>query len=412
MTVPIHPPVRWYALSSWVAALVATGALYAHAHAQSAMPPLWTRDSIYSTILGETRYVRISLPMRYDAREYATEQYPVLIVLDAEADVPFAAAVANARALAGTVSPAMPRLLVVGVETPMPARFRDMTLPPTSDTVKRRDGGGGAPAFLRFLSTELRPYLERRYRIQPVTVLAGHSLTAFFAEWAFGQAPDFVTGAIALSPSPFAPARVVNGIAARGRPGRLFVVTGTAERGLDSAARAFAATVRARNVPGLAFEHERIPDVSHEHTGSLGMVPGLRFIFRPVSLAGYQVEFDDDANLLSTFSAAFDSSRTAYLRGARELGLPQRLPLGFLIGQSQWYQDSTTAPLRLRLCQEMISSYPALWTGFECAGDAHTRMGRSAEAAADYRRATDAARAAGDSAAADRLARKVPPSSR
>jgi hypothetical protein len=137
------------------------------------------------------------------------------------------------------------------------------------------------------------------------------------------------------------------------------------------------------------------------------MIPGLRFIFRPVSLAGYQVEFDGDANPLSTFSAAFDSTREAYLRGARELGLPQRLPLSFLTSQSRWYEGPSLAPLLLRLCQELMTSYPTLWHGYDCAGDAQTRLGRAADAAANYRRALGAARTAGDSATADRLARKV-----
>lgn len=411
MIVPIPSPLRRSALALPLTALLAAGSLCGAVHAQSAAPPLWTRDSIYSNILGETRFLRIALPAGYETREYATEHYPVLIVLDANADIPFAAAVANARAIGGTNAPAIPRLLIVGVETPNPTRFRDMTLPST-DSAKRGDGGGGAPAFLRFLSTELRPYLASHYRTQPLTILSGHSLTAFFAVWAFGQGPDFLSGAIALSPTAIETERVLDGIAARGTRGRLIVVTGTAEQGLDRAARSFAAAVRARNVSGLVFAHERIPDVSHDHTASLGMTPGLRFIFRPVSLAGYQVVFDGDSNWLSTFSAAFDSTRAAYLRGARELGLPQRLPLSFLTSQGRFYQDSTTAPLRLRLCQELITSYPALWTGFECAGDAHMLLRRSAEAIADYRRAIDAARAAGDSVTADRLARKAPRGSR
>ena len=347
--------------------------------------------------------------MGYNRSEFATEHYPVLIVLDAEFEVLLTPIVANARALAGAVSPDLPRLLIVDVET-LPSRFRDLTLPPANEAVKRSDGGG-APAFLRFLSTELRPYLEQRYRGQPVTVLVGHSLAGFFAEWAFGQAPGFLTGAIAFSPSGFERTRVIDGIAARGNPGRLVVVTGTAEHSLDPAAQAFVAALRARNVPGLTFEHERIPDVTHELTPSIGMIPALRFIFRPVSLAGYQFEFDRDSNPLPAFNAVFDSTRAAYRRGARELGLPQSLPLDFLMGQSRWYQDSITAPLLLRLCQELISSYPTLWTGYECAGDAHTRMGRLAEAATDYRRAIDAAHSRGDTSAVGRLTRKLPPTS-
>ena len=396
------------------AALVGIACFSVRAHAQSTALLLWTRDSIHSQVLGETRALRISLPVGYDARDYAAERYPVLIVLDADADIPFAATIANARAMGGTNAPAMPRLIIVGVETGGRNRFRDLTLPTADDTAHRVDGGGGAPAFLRFLSTELQPYLATRYRTLPFTVLSGHSLSGSFARWAFGQAPQFLAGAIALSPSPLETARILDGIQARGTPGRLIVVTGTAEGGLDSAAQSFAAALRSRNVAALAFAHERIADVSHDHTATLGMIPGLRFIFRPGSLSAYQIGFDEvsaTSAMLSRFNAVFDSTRAAYLRGAAELGLPQRLPLSFLVSQGNWYQAPATAPLLMRLCQEMVGFYPTLFRGFECAGDAQTRLGHSAEAAASYRRAIDAARALGDSAAADRIARKAATSS-
>ena len=401
----MNPRLR-YTRGLLAAVLIAAGFLGDPLPAQPVAPPLWAQDSIRSEVLGETRHLRISLPVGYDTPQYASERYPVLIVIGSQGDVPFASMVANARALGGTNAPATPRLLVVGVETPGATRFRDLTLPLAGDTAKRADGGGGAPAFLRFLSTELQPYLAARYRTQPFTVLAGHSLAGFFVVWAFGSAPDFVNGALALSPTPDEPERLIDGIAARSAPGRLFLVSGTAE-GLDGPARAFAAALNARRIPTLAFEHHRIPDVSHDHTGTMGMVPGLRFVFRPVSLAAYQLEFSGAEPPLAQFTAVFDSTRKAYLRGARELGLPQRLPLSFLTSQRRWYQDTRMAPLLLRLCEELITAYPTLWDGYDCAGDAQGRLGRAAEASASYRRALDMARSAGDSAAVGRLSRKA-----
>jgi putative esterase len=273
---------------------------------------------------------------------------------------------------------------------------------------------GGAPAFLRFLMSELRPYIASRHRTQSITILAGHSLTGSFAAWAFGQAPYFLTGAIALSPSypwlnadGFAGKQVIDAIRARSKPGRLFVLNGAAERGMDSGLLSFIAALKAQPTPGWALEYQRLDEVSHPYTETLGMIPGLRFIFRPVSLADYQIEFDDDQSPLSKFNTVFDSTRERYLRGARDLGLPEHLPLSFLIGQSNGYQGTVMAPLRLRLCEELITSYPKLWRGYDCAGDAQTRLGRTTEATANYRRAIQAARNAGDKTNADRLARKV-----
>lgn len=395
-------------------AIMAASAIAGPLYAQTAAPTLWTSESIRSNILGETRSIRISLPDGYDSREYASERYPVLLVLDAYADIPFAAIVANARALAGTNAPAIPRLLIVGIETPDRTRFHDMTPPPVGDAAKRMTSAGGAPAFLRFLATELRPYIASRYRTQPITILTGHSLTGSFAAWAFGQAPDFLTGAIALSPSSpwliadgFAGRQVVDGLRARSKPGRLFVLSGEAEQFMGRQLQSFIASVNAQPGPSWVLEYQLLDEVSHDHTTTLGMIPGLRFIFRPVSLAGYQLEFDNDERPLAKFTAVFDTTRERYLRGARELGLPERLPFSFLLGQSYWYQGSATAPLLLRLCEELITSYPTLWQGYDCAGDAQARLGRATEAATNHRRAIEAARKAGDNANADRLARKA-----
>jgi uncharacterized protein len=384
-------------------------------HAQAVPPPLWIRDSIRSEVLGGTRLLRIGLPLGYDAREYATERYPVLVLLDAQGSGHMLnATVAMARALAGETPP-LPRLIVVGVETPDPARFRDLTPPPVGEY--RSPGGwpapGGAPAFLRFLSTELRPYIAARYRTLSPTFLAGHSLSGAFAAWAFGQAPDFLAGAIALSPTPtwlnadgFAGRQALDGILARTTPGRLFVANGAAEGGLDSAVQSFVSAVKSRPASGRVVEYQRIPGAAHFVVAGLGMVPGLLFVFRPVSLGGVQMDY---AAGMPALIAAFDSTREAYVRGARELGLPPRLPLAFLNGQRWNHQNprADSAGLSLRVCRELIVAYPTLWHGYECAGDAHLRLKRSVEAAEHYRRAVEAAGSAGDSATADRLTRKA-----
>jgi uncharacterized protein len=412
---------RDYALWALVTLLLVACAPSRSILAQNANQPLWTRDSIRSSILGEMRFLRVSTPAFYNEPNNAAERFPVLIVLDAEAELPFTATAAAARQLGvGGGAPVMPQMIIVGVETPNPARFRDMTPPPVRPFVGLLPGWpapGGAPAFLRFLSEELRPYLAARYRTQPVTILAGHSLTGSFAAWAFGQAPDFLAGAIVLSPTPgwltddaLAGRQVLDGIAARTKPGRLFLATGSAERYVDTATQSFAAALRARNVAGLVFEDQRIPGVAHANTGGpLGMIPGLQFIFRAVSLSGFQLEYEDGEDRLSKFSAIFDSTRQAFLRGAHQLGLRERLPLNFLSVQARGLADTALAPLQLRLCQEIATSYPTLWNGYDCAGDALARMGRASEAAASYRRGSEAARGVGDSATAERLTRKAQP---
>ena len=377
-------------------------------------PPLWIKDSIRSSVLGETRVLRISLPAEYDARDLATVRYPVLIVLDAQADPFFTAYVASTRSLELSGPPMIPRLIIVGIEAPDGIkRIHDMT-PPAYKEVLQNDRAGGASAFLKFLSTELWPYTTTRYRALPVVVMWGHSLSGLFTAWAFGQQPDFIRGAIASSPSlyfvnPIAARSIVGDVATRTQPGRLSVSTGTFETaGMVRGAQSFVAELKTRLPAGVVVEYRGIEEASHDHAALLGIIPGLRFVFRPVSLAGYEVPrlFDIGAPN-ATLIAAFDSTRDRYVRGARELGMPQRLPLVFLRNQSRNYQDSSRAPFRLHICQELTTSYPEYWGGYACTGDVQAILGRPGEAAASYRRASDVARRTGDIAAADSLARKA-----
>ena len=129
----------------------------------------------------------------------------------------------------------------------------------------------------------------------------------------------------------------------------------------------------------------------------------------PSSYSGWKPESEDGEDALSKFSAIYDSTRTAYLLGARQLGLLQRLPLNFLGLHARQLGWPAVAPLQLRLCQEITTWYPTLWNGFDCAGDALARIGRAAEATASYRRGSEAARIAGDSATAERIRRKAEP---
>ena len=378
----------------------------ASAEAQGAAPPLWTVQTLESKVLGAARRIRVSLPPGYEAPENAEERYGVLISLDGQADVTFGATAAMTHAMAAGSSPAIPRLIVVGVETRDATRYRDTT-PPFPGAP---DGAGGAPAFLRFLSTELRPHLAARYRTNSVTVLLGHSMTALFTAWAFGQASD-LTAAVAFSPSlPVASGgfarQALDGIIARRTPGRLFLAIGSQEGApMVEASQTFIAGLNARPSAGRDVEFYEVPDASHGNTVSLGLVKALQFVFRPVSLAGHPLERSGLEFEAPKLVEIFEGIRDRYLRGTRQLGMPERLPLTFLRYWSRT-QAPELAPFALRVCEELMTSYPPVFTGYECAADAQARLGRSEEAGANYRRGIDLARKAGNVDAAERIARK------
>ena len=91
-------------------------------------------------------------------------------------------------------------MIVIGV--PNTDRSRDLT-PLTTDPkeAERVPEAGGADAFLEFLTGELLPWVEARYRTEPFRILVGHSFGGLFNMHALLRAPDGFQAHIAVSPS-------------------------------------------------------------------------------------------------------------------------------------------------------------------------------------------------------------------
>jgi predicted alpha/beta superfamily hydrolase len=147
-----------------------------------------------SKILGETRHYLVHKPTLYDYRQDA---YPILILLDGDANFRHTTAATDFLADNGRI----PQMLVVGVSNT--ERSRDMTPPSTSPAPASPQQGqsGGAEKFLTFISDELIPTIERDYRTRPYRVIVGHSLGGLFAVYALTNKPQVFNGYLAISPS-------------------------------------------------------------------------------------------------------------------------------------------------------------------------------------------------------------------
>lgn len=148
-----------------------------------------------STELGEDREIWIGLPASYGSGQ---ERYQVLYVLDGDGLLPPAAAQAHYLTLMGK----MPPVIVVGIRSKSVAdRGRNFT-PPTGEVPPNPDpASGGADRFLGFLTREVRPFIEGRYRTQPFAILAGHSLAGLFTVYAMAKSPASFDAYFALSPT-------------------------------------------------------------------------------------------------------------------------------------------------------------------------------------------------------------------
>ncbi len=100
---------------------------------------------------------------------------------------------------------------VDGMEKTLNLRTRDYT--PTNDTAfatyaaslwgnGEKPTPGGAPAFLRFIKEELKPFIEKNYPVDPAdATLIGHSFGGLFATYALFHEPGTFQRFVIASPS-------------------------------------------------------------------------------------------------------------------------------------------------------------------------------------------------------------------
>lgn len=183
---------RWTSLGLLAVALVfisiATSSVFGQAPVSSV-----TKVTLKSEVLGEERTVLVRTPAGY---ETGKERYPVLYMTDGNAQLPHTASTIEFLARNGRMS----EFIVVAIANT--DRTRDLT-----PTRVRIEGGaqyptsGGADNFLKFIETELIPEIEKRYRVHPYRVLAGHSFGGLFAIHAMLSRPELFKAYIAVSPS-------------------------------------------------------------------------------------------------------------------------------------------------------------------------------------------------------------------
>ena len=152
-----------------------------------------SRMTIKSNVLGEERTILVRTPAGYESNK---QTYPVLYMTDGDAHMAHTASTVEFLARNGRMS----ELIVVGIINT--DRTRDLT-PEKALRGNANDNptAGGADNFLKFIESELIPEIEKRYRVQPYRILAGHSLGGLFAIHVMITRPELFGSYVAVSPS-------------------------------------------------------------------------------------------------------------------------------------------------------------------------------------------------------------------
>jgi enterochelin esterase-like enzyme len=236
---------------------------------------------IQSAILGEARRVFVSLPASWAS---TGRPYPVILVLDGEANFSAAGTVAGTLAALGHV----PEAIVVGIPNrggdPM-ARVHDLTPPGLSVSGSSLDEGGDR--FLDFIERELLPRIAERYRGGAPHVLVGHSSGGVLATHAAATRPRSFGVVVAIDApvhlgDEWLARRLTESASAPGAPPLRYV---SLEARFGWPERAWTALAAAAP-PSWHLRREALTGESHESMVFLALYQGLKFAFSDYSIVG------------------------------------------------------------------------------------------------------------------------------
>ena len=359
--------------------------------AQGAATP-WTELVLSSQAIGK-RTVYVATPAGY---ERGSQRYPVLVVLDAEAEPMFRLAIAQAAYLAEN-GDGIPLLIVVGIVNG-PDRIHDMTPPASGSSVAAFKTAGGAAAFADFILRDVLPMVRSRYRALPATILAGHSAGGLLAlDVAATRAGSF-QGIIAMDPAIWfndgvLPRLYADAIAGATGRQRVFAGYGGLNTDIDTATGEFAQRLDARKPATVGFAHRRYPDDSHALVPVAALPDGLRFVFEPVATQRLPIATLPASADSTAVIAALAASESLYAEAARALLLPEVLPERAVNRLARFALNTLKdTGLSVRVLERNVALHPESARARAALADGYLSKGDTVAALVHFRKAVALAR--------------------
>ncbi|NOH59282.1 tetratricopeptide repeat protein [Alteromonas sp. 07-89-2] len=148
-------------------------------------------EKLQSKVLNEQREVVVQLPKGY--AENPDKKYPVIYRLDGAGNLTMMNAVLESLQSQN----AAPEVIIVAIENT--DRLRDLYPTANEDPNGPVGYGGGGANFLSFITTELMPMVEKKYRVHDFRVIEGASAGGVFALYALTQKPELFNAALTYS---------------------------------------------------------------------------------------------------------------------------------------------------------------------------------------------------------------------
>jgi predicted alpha/beta superfamily hydrolase len=258
-----------------------------------------TTETFVSNKLGESREITIGLPAGYEKN--SNKKYPILVLLDGDYLFnPFYGALSY-----GAYWDDLPETIIIGIsQNKNQARLADCTYD---------DNGfpsGKGASFFEFIGGELLPYIEKKYRVAPFRIIAGHGITAGFSNFFLFKDFSIFKAYISLSPELTLEmdSQIPERFAALNQP--LFYYQSTADGDLKEilqTVKNLDTNIKTADNPLINYKYDMFKGASH-YSSVLYSIPNALYqifdCYKPISkseyiekiaiLAGAQVEYLTD----------------------------------------------------------------------------------------------------------------------
>ncbi|MBC3806560.1 alpha/beta hydrolase [Undibacterium seohonense] len=255
------------------------------ATAQVTVNPLVIGESIelVSKTMQETRRINVYLPDGY--QQDRSKSYPVVYMPDGGVAEDFLhiAGLMQVSIANGTMRP----FILVGIENTV--RRRDLTGPSDSDLDKKAIPNlGGADLYRHFLTKELIPEIEQRYRTTQERALVGESLAGLFTIETLFHTPEMFQTYIAIDPSLWwndqaLTARFAEKLKTNPQLAKNLYFASSGQRGMEQVIKSFAEMLKLQQPKGLNWTYEHFAKETHATIYHPAALIAFRKLFAPVA---------------------------------------------------------------------------------------------------------------------------------
>jgi predicted alpha/beta superfamily hydrolase len=333
---------------------------------------------IHSTVLGEDRKIDVYTPDLARYEQFKGQAMPVLYLLDGDALTSLVAAELSYLSSNYLI---LPPMIIVGIHNYDYNRMRDLT---PSQPINGFDGNmdpksfGGGEKFIRFIKTELMPFINSHYKTEPFSILAGHSMSALLSFHCLVNYPTLFNAYIAISPSlwwdsSLALKQAANKLAP-GMQNRFLFFSDASEGGtFHSAVLSLDSMLQQKKLSGLDYKYVYYPEESHGSEPVKAIADALKFIYPQ----WYPQPGDSTAVQVAT----------SFRKLSARYGYSIQPPEWFVAKRGTRILGNGRVSDAIDFFELNIINYPGSYTAWEMLGSACEKKGDQPKALACYQKA-------------------------